>query len=241
MAAPGHEHEHACSARRRRERRLRSWWRHEQFAIRCAVASAAHRSALRPRHDDAEAQTMDPSQTNHERNIVEQTVDVPVSRDIEVTIHMAPAPAATKKRRRVKGTPTLADAHAASDPVIEHASTSPGGAYAAPVPVIQYMDPVTEYASTSPAAARAAPAPLIELALVIESTSLATTEHDEGSLPHHQLRWRRGTSSHLRREGQRFGVIRVKGRRPKDRAASQILRQPASGDVRKPTMSEGKK
>ena len=31
------------------------------------------------------------------------------------------------------------------------------------------------------------------------------------------------------------------GRQPKDRAASQISRQPASSDVRKPTMSEGQK
>ena len=45
MAAHGDELEHACSARRRREGRLRAWWRHEQFAIRCAVASATHHRA----------------------------------------------------------------------------------------------------------------------------------------------------------------------------------------------------
>ena len=32
---------------RRRERRLRAWWRHEQFAIRCAVACASHHSHMR--------------------------------------------------------------------------------------------------------------------------------------------------------------------------------------------------
>ena len=37
----------AGSARRRRERRLRAWWRHEQFAIRCAVACASHHSHMR--------------------------------------------------------------------------------------------------------------------------------------------------------------------------------------------------
>ena len=35
------------SARRRRERRLRAWFRHEQFAIRCALASAMHHSHMR--------------------------------------------------------------------------------------------------------------------------------------------------------------------------------------------------
>ena len=37
----------AGSTRRRRERRLRAWWRHEQFAIRCAVACASHHSHMR--------------------------------------------------------------------------------------------------------------------------------------------------------------------------------------------------
>ena len=35
------------SARRRRERRLRTWLRHEQVAIRCALASAKHHSHMR--------------------------------------------------------------------------------------------------------------------------------------------------------------------------------------------------
>ena len=55
MAAQGHEHEQACLARRKRDRRQRSWWRHEQSAIRCAVASAMHHSARRLRHVDAGA------------------------------------------------------------------------------------------------------------------------------------------------------------------------------------------
>ena len=37
----------AGSARRGRERRLRAWWRHEQFAFRCALASAHHHSHMR--------------------------------------------------------------------------------------------------------------------------------------------------------------------------------------------------
>ena len=44
----------AGSAKRRRERRLRSWWRHEQQSVRAAVAAALHHSRdVRPRttHD----------------------------------------------------------------------------------------------------------------------------------------------------------------------------------------------
>ena len=41
------EHHADSSARRRRERRLRAWFRHEQFAIRCALASAKHHSHMR--------------------------------------------------------------------------------------------------------------------------------------------------------------------------------------------------
>ena len=32
------------AARRKRERRLRSWWRHEQQSVRAAVAAALHHS-----------------------------------------------------------------------------------------------------------------------------------------------------------------------------------------------------
>ena len=74
---------------------------------------------------------MDPSQTIHEYNM-EQTVEEPVPQGTEQTVHMAPAPAATKKRCRVKGTPTAPAAHAAFDPVIDSVA------------------PVTEFVSTTP-------------------------------------------------------------------------------------------
>ena len=86
MAAHGDELEHACSARRRRERRLRAWWRHEQFAIRCAVASATHHSGNRSRRVDAETQTAHvvfPQERITER-IMEQTCDAPVPQDDRV-------------------------------------------------------------------------------------------------------------------------------------------------------------
>ena len=111
---------------------------------------------------------MDPSQTINERNI-EQTVDVPVPPRYGADCPRVRHGAANKKRRRAKGTPTLADAHAASDPAIdsvapvtESASTSLAAACEAPVLVIKHVAPVTEYASTSPAAVYAALVPVME-------------------------------------------------------------------------------
>ena len=106
MAAHGGELEHACSARRRRERRLRAWWGHEQFAIRCAVASATHHSAKRSRRVDAKTQTAHvifPQERITER-IMEQTCDAPVPQDVKPPEieYVAPAPGVTRKRRRIK-------------------------------------------------------------------------------------------------------------------------------------------
>ena len=97
MAAHGDEHEHTCSARRRRERRLRAWWRHEQFAIRCAVPSATHHSSRRPRRVDAEAQTTAPAPVDE--NIAPDPAVYPASAPVDeyvvsarVVEYMAPAP-----------------------------------------------------------------------------------------------------------------------------------------------------
>ena len=51
--------EHAGAARKRRERSMRSFWRHEQMAIQTALASALHHSAdktTRAQHDAARGQ-----------------------------------------------------------------------------------------------------------------------------------------------------------------------------------------
>ena len=126
MAAHGDECEHACSARRRRERRLRSWWRHEQFAIRCAVASATHHSAYRPRRVDAEALT----ETIHEL-IVE-------------TEYVAPAPAVA--------IPEPTDTYAAPTPVSEYVAASSTAPCAAPAPLIGCVvpDPAGTYVAPAP-------------------------------------------------------------------------------------------
>ena len=41
----------AGAAKRRRERRLRSWWRHERMSIACALAEALHHSSGAPKYD----------------------------------------------------------------------------------------------------------------------------------------------------------------------------------------------
>ena len=51
----------ASSARRRRER---ASWRHETFAVQCAIATATHHSAFKPRrvaYADASTQTLAPA------------------------------------------------------------------------------------------------------------------------------------------------------------------------------------
>ena len=45
------DHAGAGSAKRRRERRLRSWWRHERMSIACALAEALHHSSGSPEYD----------------------------------------------------------------------------------------------------------------------------------------------------------------------------------------------
>ena len=89
--------------RARLDRRLRAWWSLEQFAIRCAVASATQHSANRSRRVDAETQTAHvvfPQERITER-IIEQTCDAPVPQDVKPPEieYVAPAPAVTRKRR----------------------------------------------------------------------------------------------------------------------------------------------
>ena len=132
VARDDHELEQVCSARRRRERRLRAWWRHEQFAIRCAVTSATHHSANRSRRVDAETQTIQifPQERKSERTM-EQIIDVPVLE-------------ARRRRTGKRVAPTPAVTYAEPEPVSEYLAPSFTGTYAAPAPL-------TEYAATEPA------------------------------------------------------------------------------------------
>ena len=61
---------------------------------------------------------------------MKQTVDAPFPQAMEGIEIMAPTPAAARKRRTAKVAPTPADAHAATDPVIEYGTSSLAVAYA---------------------------------------------------------------------------------------------------------------
>ena len=58
----------ACgSARRRRERRLRSWWRHEAQSVAAALATAQHHSFERKKAVEHEGREVEEKGTNTAR------------------------------------------------------------------------------------------------------------------------------------------------------------------------------
>ena len=107
----------AGSARRRRERRLRAWWRHEQFAIRCAVACTSHHSHMRV------------------TSVATQTDFVPAA-----TYATTASPAATYTATSAPSPmiehvdPALVVTYAAPAPVMKYVSSAPVIEYIAPAP-----------------------------------------------------------------------------------------------------------
>ena len=97
------------SAARRRERWLRSMWRHEQLSVRMAVATATHHSWKS--HAVVGTQTAGPA---------------PVTKDVAPAPAVAPfsAPAVT---------------YEAPAPVFEYVAPTPAVTYAAPAPVDGYL------------------------------------------------------------------------------------------------------
>ena len=86
---------HRGTARRRRDRRLRSFWCHEQLAIKMAVASEDHRSAQRLQAVFNAA--LQVAQTIHQectsKTVVEYIVfDVPVPRILEDVVEVVDIP-----------------------------------------------------------------------------------------------------------------------------------------------------
>ena len=117
-------------ARHRRERRMRSFWGHEQFAVRCAVVAATHHSANQAKRVDAETQTVKSqaagphSAGNISERIMEQTVDAPVREVMEGIVeseYVAPAPAVARRRlagKSVASVPAVTFSARAPAPVI---------------------------------------------------------------------------------------------------------------------------
>ena len=105
------------SAARRRERWLRSMWRHEQLSVRMAVATASHHS------------------WKSHAVVGTQTEYAGVAGPTPVTEYVAPAPA-------VAPFSTPAVTYEAPVPVIEYVAPTPAVTYAAHAPVVGYVAPV---------------------------------------------------------------------------------------------------
>ena len=125
------------SARRRREKRIRSLFRHEQMAIKMAVVTAQHHSAQR-------------CCTIASQTVVEYVDPAPVV-PAPVTEFVATAPAVT---------------YAAPAPVVGYDAPAPAVTYAPPAPVIGFVAPAPSvtFAAPAPVFEYVAPAPVLGFA-----------------------------------------------------------------------------
>ena len=170
----------ASSARRRRERRLRAFWRHKTFAVQCAIATATHHSAFKPRrvaYADASTQTLAPAPDVFvapapvaDRVTYAETVE---EMDLEPPLPAEPAPVtAPVVDVPVFVAPVPAVFCAAPTPEVEFRAPAPAASCAAPVPEVEFVaptpadscaapPPVAEYVTQAPFEADAAPPPVV--------------------------------------------------------------------------------
>ena len=136
------------SAARRRERWLRTMWRHEQLSVRMAVATASHHS------------------WKSHAVVGTQTEYAGVAGPVPVTEYVAPAHA-------VAPFSSPAVSFEMPAPVVEYVAHAPAVTYAAPAPVVGYVSsapavtfaahaPVIDYVAPAPSVTYAAPAPVFE-------------------------------------------------------------------------------
>ena len=164
------------SARRRRERRIRSFFRHEQVAIKMAVVTAQHHSAQRccsiaTQTDDSPASShaataaspmveyMDPAPVSP-APVFGYVAPAPVVTDAAPTPvvgYVAPAPAGTD------AAPTLVVGYVAPTPAVTYEAPAPVVGYDAPAPAVTYAAPapVIDFVAPAPSVTFAAPAPVI--------------------------------------------------------------------------------
>ena len=143
------------SARRRRERRIRSLFRHEQMAIKMAVVSAQHHSAQRcctiaTQTDDLLASSFAATAASPMVEYVAPVSPAPVFGYVAPALavtYAAPAP--------VVGyvAPAPAVTYVAPAPVTDDVAPAPSVSYSAPAPVFEYVAPVlvSEYIAPAPA------------------------------------------------------------------------------------------
>ena len=150
------------AARRRRDRRLRAFLKHERLAVAMNLATIQHHSHMKSAVVDVCVQVGSPL--------------------APVTDYVAPAPAVSYAAPAPVFeyvAPALAVTYAAPAPVVDYVAPAPAVTCAAPAPVIEYVAP-------APAVTYAAPAPVIEYvapAPVMEYIALApAVTHAEPSL-----------------------------------------------------------
>ena len=113
------------SARRRRERRIRSLFRHEQMAIKMAVVTAQHHSAQR-------------CCTIATQTVVSPSATYAASAALPMVEYVDPAPVVPAPVTEYVATAT-AVTYAAPAPVDGYVAPTPAVTYAAPAPVIGYV------------------------------------------------------------------------------------------------------
>ena len=171
---------------RRRERRLRSFWRHEQCSIKMALTCAKHHGWQC--RASVGVQTAPVNDFMASADVIEFVASAPVTTLLEPPVpvvhsvragrakdnrdpalvieHVAPAPAVTfiapAPVEHVSS--TLYVTNAAPAPVIEHAAPASAVIHTAPAPVIQdvTLAPADTHATPAPVIDFVAPSPVIE-------------------------------------------------------------------------------
>ena len=113
------------SAVRRRERRMRSWWRHEQASVRMAMITAGHHSYRKPAGIEIGVQAGTPLFNNFDMESDDTYAD-DLNLLAPVTEYVIPAPAVP---------------HVAQTPVIENMTSAPVNEYIAPAPGVTLSVP----------------------------------------------------------------------------------------------------
>ena len=145
------------SARRRRERRLRSMLRHERMAVAMALAEALHHSSGLRVMERAQHAALRGQKTGTRAG---------VAGPAPVTEYVAPAPA-------VAPFSTPAVSFEAPAPVVGYVAPAPAVTYAAPAPMVGFVSPapsvtfaapapVIDFVAPAPSVAYVAPAPVLE-------------------------------------------------------------------------------
>ena len=188
------------SARRRRERRIRSFFRDEQMAVKMAVVSAQHHSAQRCCSVATQTDDEVPA-TSAASPLVGYVDPAPVS-PAPVVGYVAPSPAVTfAAPAPVVGyvAPAPAVTFAAPAPVIDYVAPAHSVTYAVPAPVIDYVAPahsvtyavpapVIDYVAPAHSVTHAVPAPVFEYVAPAPVLGFAPAPAGSFVAPSQQLR-----------------------------------------------------